>query len=68
MSTLSFFLWLAALLVVTYIGWRIERAANDVTRPDNDDKVDKRLLWLSHAIWGADFACSVYITISMALT
>lgn len=67
MSTLTFFIWLAALLVVTYIGWRIERAASDVTRPENDDKVDRRLLWLSHAIWGADLAGSIYVTLSMAL-
>lgn len=67
MSTLTFFLWLAVLLAVTCIGWKVERLANDVTRPANDDKVDRRLLWLSHAIWGADLAGSIYVTLSMAL-
>lgn len=60
MSTLTFFIWLAALLAVTYIGWKVERLAND-------DKVDRRLLWLSHAIWGADLAGSIYVTLSIAL-
>ena len=68
MTTLSFFLWIAALLAVAYFGWRLERAASDVTRLENDDKVDRKLLWLSHAVWGADLAGCLYVAISMATT